>query len=57
MRLSITCECGRVVSAETDDELVAEAQRHASEAHDMDIPREQILLLAGQPPAETTQWQ
>jgi predicted small metal-binding protein len=46
MSLSISCECGREVSAETDDELVTEAQRHANEAHGMDIPREQILRLA-----------
>jgi predicted small metal-binding protein len=42
----INCECGYVVRGETDDELVASAQRHAREAHGMEITREQALALA-----------
>jgi predicted small metal-binding protein len=29
----INCECGQVVRGETDDELVANAERHIRQAH------------------------
>ena len=29
----INCECGEVVRAETDDELVQKVERHVGEAH------------------------
>ncbi len=29
----INCECGEVVRAESDDELVAKVERHVGEAH------------------------
>lgn len=48
MAKSIQCDCGYVVRGETDDELVAEAQKHAREAHGMDITREQVLAMAQQ---------
>jgi predicted small metal-binding protein len=35
-----TCQCGVVLRGETDDELVAKAQRHAREVHNMEITRE-----------------
>jgi hypothetical protein len=34
------CDCGHVVRGETDDELVANVQKHAREVHDMEITRE-----------------
>jgi predicted small metal-binding protein len=37
-----------VVRGETDDELVANVQKHAREVHDMEITREQILAMAQQ---------
>ena len=40
------CDCGQVVRGETDDELVANVQKHAREVHDMEITREQILAMA-----------
>lgn len=40
------CDCGHVVRGETDDELVANVQRHAREVHDMEITREQVLAMA-----------
>lgn len=40
------CDCGHVVRGETDDELVANVQRHAREVHDMEITREQALAMA-----------
>jgi predicted small metal-binding protein len=42
------CDCGYVVRGETDDELVANVQKHAREVHDMEITREQVLAMAQQ---------
>jgi len=42
----VTCDCGRVVRGETDDELVAATQEHARAAHGMELTREQVLSLA-----------
>ena len=40
------CDCGQVVRGETDDDLVANVQKHAREVHDMEITREQVLAMA-----------
>ena len=42
------CDCGDVVRGDTDDELVANVQRHAREVHDMELTREQVLAMAQQ---------
>jgi predicted small metal-binding protein len=42
----INCDCGQVVRGDSDDDLVAAVQRHAREAHGMDLTREQVLSLA-----------
>jgi predicted small metal-binding protein len=42
------CDCGYVVRGNTDDELVANVQKHAREVHDMEITREQVLAMAQQ---------
>ncbi len=42
----INCDCGRVVRGDSDDELVSAAQKHAREAHGMELTREQVLSLA-----------
>ena len=42
----LNCDCGRVVRGGTDDELVAAAQKHAREAHGMELTRDQVLSLA-----------
>ena len=41
-----TCECGVVLRGNTDDELVANTQRHARQVHKMEITREQVLAMA-----------
>jgi predicted small metal-binding protein len=46
MAKSIQCDCGYVARGETDDELVADAQKHAREVHDMEITTEQVLAMA-----------
>lgn len=42
----INCDCGFTVRGETDDEIVANAQQHATEVHNMEITREQVLAMA-----------
>jgi Protein of unknown function (DUF1059) len=42
----IHCHCGFDARAEHEDELVAEIQRHASEAHSMALSHDEALLLA-----------
>jgi predicted small metal-binding protein len=45
----INCECGQVVRAETDDELVAAVGRHVEEAHPElvgKMSREDVLAMA-----------
>ena len=42
----IQCDCGYVVRGATDDALVAGAQKHAREVHQMEITREQALAMA-----------
>jgi predicted small metal-binding protein len=42
----INCDCGRVLRGDSDEELVAAAQKHAREAHGMELTRDQVLSLA-----------
>ena len=42
----IRCPCGTVVRARDDESLVAEAQKHAREVHQMELTREQALAMA-----------
>ncbi|GAB4389109.1 MAG: hypothetical protein Kow0025_12420 [Thermodesulfovibrionales bacterium] len=37
------CPCGWKYEAETEDEIVNEAQKHGKEAHNREIPREFVL--------------
>lgn len=46
MKKIIKCECGYVVSGDSDDEVVADAQQHAREVHGMEISRDQVLSMA-----------
>jgi predicted small metal-binding protein len=45
MAKSIRCECGYVASAATADELIADVQRHAREAHRMELTWEQVQAM------------
>ncbi len=42
----IRCDCGFEASEDVEDELVARAQSHAREVHDMDLPVELLRALA-----------
>lgn len=49
MSLVINCECGRVVTGETEDEIVAEVEQHVAEDHpDLvgKLSREDILAMS-----------
>lgn len=45
-RKQVNCDCGKVIQAESDDDLVAAVQKHAREVHEMELSREQILSMA-----------
>lgn len=42
----INCPCGTTIRAETDDELVTLAQKHAREVHNQEAKREDVLAMA-----------
>jgi hypothetical protein len=42
------CDCGFEARAEQEDGLVAQVQRHAREAHGMDLSHDEALLLVFQ---------
>jgi predicted small metal-binding protein len=46
MEKVINCPCGYIVKGASDDELVAKAQQHAKQVHQMDLTREQALAMA-----------
>ena len=49
MSLLINCECGRVVKAETEDEIVAKVEQHVSEDHPElvgKLSREDIVAMS-----------
>lgn len=42
----VSCDCGKVIREQSDEQLIATVQAHAKEVHDMDLSREQILSMA-----------
>jgi hypothetical protein len=46
MRKVLRCDCGYEVSADSDEELVADVRRHALDAHGMELTAEDALLMA-----------
>lgn len=46
MRRIVRCQCGFEAVAIADDDLVAEAQKHARAAHGSEVSEELILALA-----------
>lgn len=42
----LRCDCGFEVRVRDEAEFVALVQRHAGEAHGMELTREQVLVLA-----------
>ena len=42
----VSCDCGKVIRATSDDSLVKAVQAHAQQVHRMDLSREQVLAMA-----------
>ncbi len=42
----VSCDCGKTIREQGDEELVNAVQKHAKEAHGMDLTREQVLAMA-----------
>lgn len=42
----VSCDCGKVIREKNDDDLVQSVQKHASEVHNMQLSREQVLSMA-----------
>jgi predicted small metal-binding protein len=42
----ITCPCGVVIRGQSDEDVVAQAQQHAKNVHQMELSREQALAMA-----------
>ena len=42
----VSCDCGKVIRAENDGQLIADVQKHASEVHNMTLTQDQILSMA-----------
>ena len=42
----VSCDCGKVIREQSDDELVANVQKHAKEVHHMELTREEVLSMA-----------
>jgi predicted small metal-binding protein len=46
VKKALQCDCGFEASGRDEEELVAEVQRHAREAHGMALSHDDALLLA-----------
>ena len=42
----VACDCGKVIRASSDDELVRNVQAHAKSVHDMNLSKDQVLAMA-----------
>ena len=52
MAKQVNCDCGFMVRAQSDDELVQHVQLHARDIHQMEVPRDKALEMAK--PVEAT---
>lgn len=46
MAKQVSCDCGKVIREEGDEQLVKLVQKHAQEVHNMSMTREQVLAMA-----------
>jgi predicted small metal-binding protein len=42
----VSCDCGKVIRAENDGQLIADVQKHAKDVHNMSLTPDQILSMA-----------
>ena len=47
MAKTVTCPCGEVITADTDDGLVRLVQEHGKTVHNQEVSREDALAMAG----------
>ena len=45
-RKKVNCDCGATIEEASDDTLAEAVQKHATEVHNLDLTREQILSMA-----------
>jgi predicted small metal-binding protein len=46
MHKHFTCTCGRIVHADSDDDMVRRVQEHMKTDHGKNITREEVLKMA-----------
>ncbi len=46
MHKHLTCTCGHMIHADSDDEMVRKAQEHMKTVHGKTISREDVLAMA-----------
>jgi predicted small metal-binding protein len=42
----VACDCGKTLRAPSDEQLVADVQKHAKDVHNMNLSRDQVLAMA-----------
>lgn len=42
----VSCDCGKIIREQNDEQLVKQVQAHAREVHGMELTREQVLSMA-----------
>lgn len=42
----VSCDCGKVIREQSDEQLVETVRKHAKEVHNMDLSRDQVLSMA-----------
>ena len=42
----VSCDCGAVIRASSDTQLIADVQAHAKTVHNMDLTPTQVLSMA-----------
>ena len=46
MRKIVTCACGQIIRAGSDDEIVRLVQEHGKEVHNQQVTRDDALAMA-----------
>ncbi len=42
----VTCDCGKTMRGDTDEQLVSIVQKHAKDVHNMTLTADQVLAMA-----------
>ena len=49
----VNCDCGATIEETNDDALVEAVKKHATEVHNLELTRDQILSMAEPVPAKS----